>query len=129
MGEHNLSKKHALETGVIPPPVAAFAAARAPKASKSRKLKIALSAVVFSLVLAAVHRWVFVIRPEVNREAEEWMNNPYEKLAMLEHWHGGKHGHGHGRGNGHSEGHPCHPHHPRPHHPVLNGEIAESYFS
>lgn len=84
----------------IPPPITATAASR-PK--KSRLRKFFVHAVALSLVLLTVHRWVCVIRPEVEAEAEKLVANPF---SLFEHHHGH-----HGKG-----------------HKILNGKLAEKLF-
>lgn len=114
MGEFKSSEK--LPAEAIPPPVAAKRATLPSKCS--RKFKIIFHAVALSFVLAIVHRWLYVIRPEVERETEEWLANPFEKLRVLEHGH-----HGHWRDADRSHGH-----HPGKHRGVLNGRLAEKLF-
>ncbi|TCD69886.1 hypothetical protein EIP91_005963 [Steccherinum ochraceum] len=107
----------------LPRPVATR---EAPK--RRRTFKVLLQAIVLSLVVAVAHRYVYVIRPEVHRESEAWLANPYEKLRMLEHGYPGHgHGHGHGAAKGNGEHHP-HPRHPGKHQEILNGKLAEKLF-
>jgi len=117
MGEYKLSEKQPLEA--IPPPVAAATTAPRARAQKSRKFKILFGAITLSLVWVIAHRWVYVVRPEVERETEKWLANPFEQLRLLEHGHHhGFHGHGAGRsGHGH-----------RGKHEILNGRLAEKLF-
>ncbi|THH30685.1 hypothetical protein EUX98_g3498 [Antrodiella citrinella] len=121
MGEYK-SEKQPVEA--IPPPVVATPQTRAQKPASSRKFRFLFSAVALSFVWALAHRWVYVVSPEVEKEAEKWLANPYEHLRVLEHgFHGqgaGRGGHGHGR-HGHGHGH-----HGK--HEALNGKLAEELF-
>lgn len=118
MGEFN---RHEKQGPAIPPP----AVATTPNQPHRRlsKLKFAILAVALSTVLALVHRWMYVIRPEVLKETEAWMANPFERLQVLEHGH-----HGHWRGAYKPHGGHDHGHH-KGKGRVLNGKAAAELFT
>ncbi|CAL1701233.1 unnamed protein product [Somion occarium] len=96
------NEKHTDSDGFpgIPPPAAATTHSLPKKKSWLRKILV--HCVALSLLVLTVHRWVYVIRPEVNAEAEKFLSNPYGLLD--------------------------HPHHGHHSHKILNGKLAEELF-